>query len=909
MKTIIETSDLLILRDTPIFQGLSNEDLKQIAPHFEKKIFAKNEPIFLAQDVCEYVWIIKKGLVEITSYDSLTKSSHHIATLKQGQQFAEVAALTSSRHSAGAYALEPTELLAIRADAFKEILSQNLFLAQNMVKWLTLLAQNSIQKRNSIDPFNENDLQPLDSYVTRLLPFEFLTQYNVLPIELSGQRLTMASVEPLKADIYNYIHKVAPELEIKPTIINNEQFKIQKQVLSKFYTATQTQPTLNIKSLQTTSANPEELLHFSILFSQLTNSIHKRLIPTLHEVHFNKGDIISTPGSKEARAFLISQGTIEVFKHVTPLKIYQELISHSTNDVVFDFSIFNNKKLPIGMFAKTDVHAFEFNASNIIELMKSKDFSLPLCFYLAHYIRELNQYKNGYEILDASDMLTAESSPIKLDQEIQRQFDFIILNTDHQDMFIGTPKLLSEEALDALRKNIPGYRFKEKLISKVQLDELRISRDNPIPPNEMITQQKNIHPVVDSLKIGTDDAVNLLDRIIREAVQSRASDVHIEARENVVIIRYRIDGSLTCLWEDIPKTIGTDVIRRSKMLAKMDTAESRLPQDGRFQLHDGSLEVELRVSVVPTRHGEKVVMRIIGKRGEVISLKQLASDRRTAAFLQRVVKHRQGIFLVSGPTGSGKSTTLYSALSQINALDVNIVTIEDPIEVNASGINQIEVNSAIGLLPAVLLRHVLRQDPDVIMIGEIRDMESMKLALEASMTGHLVLSTIHSNSALEVLPRLKELGADNSSIAGNLIGVLAQRLVRSLCRHCKTSRPLTVAEQKRLSSVFSELDAFTQTMQPVGCIKCHYSGFLGQIPIFEFWERTAQIRQTLLDNNNTESFVAAVRASGFKNLEQYGLRMVANGLTTFAELDSVVYGLSWDDESEIKNQDNKPKAS
>jgi general secretion pathway protein E len=893
----LDASSIQILRGTPIFSGASDEDIAQLVPYFEKKNFVKGDPIFLAQGVCEYVWVIAKGSVEILSYDPLSKTSRQIAILNHGQQFAEVAALTGTRHSAGAFALEDTELLALRADWFRQVLSQRIKFAQNMARWLAKLAQSSMENRKHIEIFNDAEQRSSDDGLTKAVPIEFVNQFSILPLELLGKRLTVGCLEPLNPEIYENLRRRNPDLEIKPMILNTEQFKVCKLSMTKAYTSGQalgTKPAPQ-RSLAPPVISAKEVFEFSLMFSQFDEDAQKKLAQIMTPVAYSKGEIICGVEQEIDRAILIASGEVELFRRATGLNLYQPLVKQTQNDLVFGMPSLTGQPGGIGVLALTDVTGLEMTQDAFVELMKLIEFVMPLCIFLAQFIRQINHSKASMDIFSENDTPGAKSNLPNLPENFQKLHGLLILGVENHEILVGSTKRLSPEATLGLKNAFAGYRFKEKLVSKTYIDALRTTI---MGAGATGARQDYLRPTIELLKIGKDDSVNILERIILEAASHRASDVHIESREQSLVIRYRIDGSLVSLWEEMPKALGTEVVRRAKMLAKMDIAESRMPQDGRFNVHKGTIDVELRVSVVPTRHGEKVVMRLIGKRGEIISLKQLASDRRTTSFLNRVAKFRQGIFLVSGPTGSGKSTTLYSMLAHLSSIDSNIVTIEDPIEANIPGINQIEVNSAIDLNPSVLLRHVLRQDPDVIMVGEIRDVESMKLALEASMTGHLVLSTIHASSSLEVMPRLKELGVTSGSIAANLIGVMAQRLVRALCNHCKKPRPLSATEHSRMRALFGEIEGLTQSMHPAGCAKCFNSGYLGQLPIFEFWERSRKVRSALLDNADTEHFVDAVRASGFESLEQYGLRAVANGNTSFAEVDAAFFGLGWEDDQD-----------
>jgi general secretion pathway protein E len=364
--------------------------------------------------------------------------------------------------------------------------------------------------------------------------------------------------------------------------------------------------------------------------------------------------------------------------------------------------------------------------------------------------------------------------------------------------------------------------------------------------------------------------IRLVNAMIAQAVEQRASDIHIEPFEKEFRIRYRIDGVLASQ-SPPPRELKAAIISRVKLMAKLNIAERRLPQDGRIKVKTLGREVDLRVSTLPTLYGESVVMRLLDRSaGDFYDLERLGFDEHMLRRMEYYTSLPHGIFLVTGPTGSGKSTTLYSALKRINQTDKKIITIEDPVEYQMDGINQIHVNPQIGLTFAGGLRHIVRQDPDVIMIGEIRDRETADIAIRAALTGHFVYSTLHTNDAPSAITRLTDMGVENYLLTSSLVAVLAQRLVRLICAQCRQpSETVTAPNGERLPS-----------FRGAGCEHCFGTGYRGRVGIFELMELNEELRGIIMRNEDASIITAAARRNGMRNLRDDGWEKVARGVTT-----------------------------
>jgi general secretion pathway protein E len=377
---------------------------------------------------------------------------------------------------------------------------------------------------------------------------------------------------------------------------------------------------------------------------------------------------------------------------------------------------------------------------------------------------------------------------------------------------------------------------------------------------------------------GDASIIRFVNQVLSDAIEMRATDIHLEPFENELQIRYRVDGLLL----DVPvpneiKRFQPAIVSRIKILSHLDIAEKRLPQDGRIKLRVKRTEVDVRVSIIPMLHGEAVVMRLLTQDNTVLSLDNLGMADKERSIFRKILGIPHGIFLVTGPTGSGKTTTLYTALSEINDMTRKIVTVEDPIEYQVRGINQIQVSEKTGLTFSVGLRSILRHDPDVVLIGEIRDQETARIAVQASLTGHLVFSTLHTNDAPSALTRLVDMGVEPYLVASSLEGVLAQRLVRVLCPNCKSEDHSDKAAT--LKDTFN-IPAGVPIFQPVGCAECRNTGFHGRHAVFEMMSLNQKLRQHILQNCSSGELKELAIKDGMTTLSDDGWRLVREGITT-----------------------------
>lgn len=454
--------------------------------------------------------------------------------------------------------------------------------------------------------------------------------------------------------------------------------------------------------------------------------------------------------------------------------------------------------------------------------------------------------------------------------DIRAMDDISIITGLQIERYVATPSDIAA-AIDRYYGNAEALRVAEQYTRE----------------REEQNKAKNVE-AVDESSVQQAPIVKLLGQIIEQAVHKRASDIHIEPMENQVRIRFRVDGVLhEAMRHDI--SLHAALIARIKIVSGLDISEKRRPQDGRATSIVDRQEYDIRVSILPTVYGEKVVMRLAQKKALTMDKRELGFPDDDLAKFDKILSHPNGMILVTGPTGSGKSTTLYTALNELNGEGVNIITVEDPVEANVTGINQVQVNEKAGLTFSSALRSILRQDPDIIMIGEIRDQETAEIAVKASITGHLVVSTLHTNSSANTITRLADMGVENYLIADSVVGVIAQRLVRRVCPTCGVVHEASPADAKTLG--FKDLNRKIMLRYPghKECVRCGGTGYYGRIGIYEIMPITADLRQAITRGESADQLEAIALRHGMKTLRMSAVEYALKGITTVEEVRRVAF--------------------
>lgn len=501
-----------------------------------------------------------------------------------------------------------------------------------------------------------------------------------------------------------------------------------------------------------------------------------------------------------------------------------------------------------------------------------------------------DQFGLKYCHIDA-DAIDAASVTKVITPEIAKKYGVVPILADDDSVTVALSDPMGYDAIDSLRFVLVGKDVQAVLCP---LDEVKSAMAKLyMTADEAEVSTRDEEGLSDATAGEGDDnaVIKLANMIITTAIKMKASDIHIEPMEKEFRIRYRIDGALRKM-DSPPKRLQGAIISRFKIMSKMKISEKRVPQDGRIQISVGGKDLDLRVSSVPTNHGESIVMRILDKSNLSLGLPQLGflSDDQTT--FERLIKLPDGVVLVTGPTGSGKTTTLYACLGQINTPDKKLITVEDPVEYQMSGINQVQVNKDVGLDFSAALRSILRQAPNIVMIGEIRDAETADIAMEAALTGHLVFSTLHTNDAPSAVTRLLDIGVKPFLVASALRAAMAQRLVRAICEKCKEAYTPSEREIKMLTGLASGTSAQIpdHMYHGAGCDKCGKTGYKGRKGIFEIFKVDDTIQRLIFDHAPATLLRQRAREMGMRTLREDGMLKVASGMTSLAEVLRVTMG-------------------
>jgi type II secretion system protein E len=494
--------------------------------------------------------------------------------------------------------------------------------------------------------------------------------------------------------------------------------------------------------------------------------------------------------------------------------------------------------------------------------------------------------QNGMDYIDLAQVTPSPELVGLLTPEIARRYKTVPVSEHDGSVVLAVADPMDFEAFDSI-----GFLLKRpvEFVCAVpsQITE-KLERLYPLGFEELGQTVGNVE-VEEETAEDNAPIIRLVSNLLAEAQNNRASDIHIEPMEKRLRIRFRIDGNLQEVQSPPKKLQGAIISRLKIMTASMNIAEKRVPQDGRIQVKVGEKTIDLRVNSVPTVHGESIVMRILDKSSLMLGLPELGFLSDDQATFEKLVQMPDGIILVTGPTGSGKTTTLYGCLNYMNKPDRKIITVEEPVEYQMTGINQVQVNSEVGMTFAAALRAMLRQAPNIVMLGEIRDKETAEIAINASLTGHLVLSTLHTNDAPAAVARLVDIGVQPFLVSSAVRGIMAQRLVRKLCANCKQPGQITEYEMRSLNLDAAQL-AKANVMKPVGCEKCRGKGYRGRMGIFEIFVADDELRQMINRNATTLQLRHRTRELGMRTLREDGIRKVLAGLTTPEEVISSTMG-------------------
>ncbi len=525
-----------------------------------------------------------------------------------------------------------------------------------------------------------------------------------------------------------------------------------------------------------------------------------------------------------------------------------------------------------GRISPEELEAAQMEAGSLLDELEKRGHDT---FALFSHIAQ----KCGMEAVELTPKYPAPSAAHLITPETALRYQIVPLESNDRMLTIAFGDPLDIETLDTLQ-----HLFNQPLNIVAALPEqiaetlARLYPETDSEPGSILSAAptKKENAALSETADSDEPIIKLVNMLIVEGFKQRASDIHIEPLSKTFRIRYRIDGALREI-EGPPRRLHPTVISRIKIMAGMKISEKRLPQDGRIEIRVQGRDLDLRVSSIPTNHGESIVMRILDKQNLALGLPNLGFYEDDQAAFERLIRYPDGILLITGPTGSGKTTTLYACLNHLNKPDRKIITVEDPVEYQLSGVNQVHVRSEIGLTFSAALRSILRQAPNIIMIGEIRDRETAEIAVNAALTGHLVLSTLHTNDAPSAITRLADIGVKPFLASSSVRGIMAQRLVRQICTECKCPHIPTETELRILGSA-------PALYKGEGCPACGNTGYLGRKGIFELMHVNDEIRQMIYSGLSASELRAQARALGMRTLREDGLRKAADGITTLSEV-------------------------
>lgn len=512
-------------------------------------------------------------------------------------------------------------------------------------------------------------------------------------------------------------------------------------------------------------------------------------------------------------------------------------------------------------------------------------------------IKKALEYQYRYPLIDLSNTAVDKDAVSTITEQLARQYLVIPYERDANTLTVAMNDPLDLDAIDDIRRATApleiraAIALKDDIISAIDryYGTESASRAVESLKDDYISLDADELSKISESEVANAPVVKLIDSILSNAIKTGASDIHIEPMEKDVRVRFRTDGSLHEVMR-LPKNALSATVTRIKIISSLDIAERRIPQDGRVEMLIDERRVDLRISILPTVYGEKTVIRVLG-RGKTVTYNRAAIGftPKNMELFDTIIKSSNGIILVSGPTGSGKSTTLYTVLSEKNTIDTNVITVEDPVENKLDGINQVQVNVKAGLTFSSGLRSILRQDPDIIMIGEIRDGETAEIAMRAAITGHLVFSTIHTNDAPSSISRLVDMGVQPYLVATSVVGIIAQRLVRKVCNRCKLDYEPDPTEIKLFQD--NDEEPPTALFKGEGCPQCHNTGYFGRTAIHEVLPIGREIKELIEKNATVDELRQAGVRNGTRSLMQSCLGLVRDGVTSMAELNKVTYTL------------------
>lgn len=720
-----------------------------------------------------------------------------------------------------------------------------------------------------------SDYEIKDDSVPTLITKNIANRYKVIPIEKDNGVLTVAMKDPTDIFCIDDI-RLATALEIKPVLSDPKE--IEKLIVKYFGADEKPQKETIVEEVSKADKLKEQ--ESSLLERSIYDDIRPHIEPPELELEpiddsFSGADFNAQNNMAESGIFKDKIGNLLVKSSV----ITQDQLDTALAIQAKKGGLIGKIMVSEGYLESKSLYGFlqkqmgvEFVELEGIEIEESVISLVTRNIAKMHKLIPIEKINDSLKV--------AMSDPMNI-----FSIDDLRLTTGHNII----PCLADEEQIVAKLNRYYGEEFKEKE-ERERRDREAIDLEEEIKRVKEkiaveITEQDEEEETVDIDVLENAPIVKMVNIIFQKAVSSRASDIHMEPQEGCVLIRFRIDGQLVEIMKHDRKIISA-LVARVKIISGLNIAEKRIPQDGRIGMKIDGKDYDMRVSILPTMFGEKVVIRIADKEGFKVSKMDLGFFEDDMEKFEGIISHPHGIVLVTGPTGSGKSTTLYTALRELCKPNVNLLTVEDPVESTINGINQVQVNVKAGLTFATTLRAFLRQDPDIIMVGEIRDGETAEIATRAAITGHLVFSTLHTNDAASSITRMIDMGIEPFMISSSIVGVLAQRLVRRLCKECREKIQPDEFEKDALDL---KDDEEVELYKAVGCEECNNTGYKGRIAVYEIMTINSKIKELIARNENADIIKRAALENGMKTLRMNCARVVKNGITTIDEMLRIAY--------------------
>lgn len=863
------------LRGSILFQDADDASLAIAVKYLELIKIKKGDPIILENEISDHVYFLYSGTAEVVKNIAELNQLSRVAVLRPGSQFSEFSVLNRANKAASVFALEDSELLRMSGDNFLEVLQQLPSVGYKLVQHLAKMTQHTQTSKFRINYVKSEDIV-LSSQIPQILPPKTWKKYGVLPLRFENRSLFLAVKDPQNKALFTFIKNSQPNIHIYISLINETDFDAAEADLSKAYGGEipKYPPKPVAPALE---GEPQNWLPSVSIFKEVPADWFAQLAEYISFENYTQGQNIYKQGGLSERMYILVSGLVDIYRQLAYENAALHVATLQPGDYFSEISLVANMQHIMSARAVTPVRVAVISKDMVERLLQVPVFAVPFARDMAIQFQSISSAAS-FKYFDASAGVQVKELANLLPKSVMAQYEILPLRLVENELTIGITNPESSSVYSVISRYLCDHRVTLEVIYPVDFKKwFAIINAENHSASATVGHGESVNLV-------RGDAVSILDQVLAAGFNGRSSDIHFEPNGENFVIRFRIDGVLQEGSDKFSTELGQEIINRIKILSGLDITNKFTPQDGQMKLELAGQKAFARVSILPAKKGETAVLRLIRQRDAVPPLSMVVPDKRVINIFNDVVHSKQGIFLITGPTGSGKTTTLYSLIQELNRVEVNIISLEDPVEMEIAGTTQVEMNEKVGLTFATALKSALRQDPNVIMLGEIRDEESAKIVFHAASTGHLVISTLHTNNSLNVVPRLLELGISKGIMASTLIGASAQRLLRQVCKECRALKPIEESEIELIKSETNIEQFPTELAYGRGCPKCNGSGYSGRIPIIEIWQKSKAVEALLLQGASDEELALCVRDQKFETLRQFAFKMALSGLTTIEEV-------------------------